>query len=126
MKKYKKVVEGMKDILECLNFYEEVREDNKNGKLKDCYEYVTGINAPMEVAETEPVDPWVNRSSGMKCRTCMYFMPKAAIDPVQYEPLFKSNGALGRCKRHAPTSSGFPAVFETDSCGDHRLDENKI
>jgi hypothetical protein len=33
---------------------------------------------------------------------------------------------LGRCRRHAPTMNGYPAVFEDDWCGDHKLDENKI
>jgi hypothetical protein len=37
-----------------------------------------------------------------------------------------ANGFLGRCRRRAPTMSGYPAVFETDWCGDHKLDENKI
>lgn len=37
-----------------------------------------------------------------------------------------SRGELGRCRRHAPTVNGFPAVFESDWCGDHKLDENKI
>jgi hypothetical protein len=34
--------------------------------------------------------------------------------------------ALGRCRRHCPTMSGFPAVFENDWCGDHKVDENKV
>lgn len=33
---------------------------------------------------------------------------------------------FGRCRRHAPTMSGFPAVFGHDWCGDHKLDETKI
>jgi hypothetical protein len=33
---------------------------------------------------------------------------------------------LGRCRRHAPTMSGYPAVFVSDWCGDHKLDENKV
>lgn len=33
---------------------------------------------------------------------------------------------LGRCRRHAPVMSGFPAVFPTDWCGDHKLDETKV
>jgi hypothetical protein len=33
---------------------------------------------------------------------------------------------IGRCRRHAPTMKGFPAVFMSDWCGDHKLDENKI
>jgi hypothetical protein len=34
--------------------------------------------------------------------------------------------SLGRCRRHAPTMSGWPAVFVNDWCGSHKLDENKI
>jgi hypothetical protein len=33
---------------------------------------------------------------------------------------------VGRCRRHAPTMSGYPAVFEDDWCGDHKVDETKI
>jgi len=33
---------------------------------------------------------------------------------------------LGRCRKHAPTLDGWPAVFESDWCGDHKLDENKV
>jgi hypothetical protein len=35
----------------------------------------------------------------------------------------KKNGRLGRCRRHAPTMSGFPVVYEDDWCGDHKLKE---
>ena len=59
-------------------------------------------------------DPWIHRSSGMRCRTCMYFCPKNTAE------------TFGRCRRHAPTMSGFPAVYPTDWCGDHKIDENKI
>ena len=55
-------------------------------------------------------DPWAHRSEGMRCRSCMWFAQKG-------------DGALGRCRRHAPTMSGFPAVFMDDWCGDHKLDE---
>jgi hypothetical protein len=64
-------------------------------------------------------DPWAHRSAGMKCRTCMWFVPKA----TQAKPGL--NGQIGRCRRHAPTMNGFPAVFEADWCGDHKLDETK-
>jgi hypothetical protein len=33
---------------------------------------------------------------------------------------------VGRCRRHAPTLQGYPVVFETDWCGDYKVDENKI
>ena len=47
-------------------------------------------------------DNWKQRSSGMICKTCMYF--------VNF-----------RCRRRAPTMKGYPAVYETDWCGDHKL-----
>lgn len=57
-------------------------------------------------------DPWKHRSQGMRCATCMWWARKG-------------DGRLGRCRRHAPTMSGYPAVFEDDWCGDHKLDETK-
>lgn len=60
-----------------------------------------------------PEDNWAHRSGGMKCITCMWFVSKGT-------------GRLGRCRRHAPTISGFVPVFEDDWCGDHRLDDTKI
>lgn len=59
-------------------------------------------------------DPWKHRSAGMRCASCMFFAPKAPRED------------FGRCRRHAPTMSGFPAVFATDWCGDHKLDESKL
>jgi hypothetical protein len=38
---------------------------------------------------------------------------------------FVEKGSLGRCRRHAPTMSGYPVVFKNDWCGDHKLDETK-
>jgi len=64
--------------------------------------------------KTKPADsrdPWEHRAAGMRCATCMWFIAKAA---------------LGRCRRHAPTMSGYPVVFPTDWCGDHKLDETKV
>lgn len=59
----------------------------------------------------EDRDPWVHRSEHMRCRTCMWFAPK--------------KGQVGRCRRHAPTMDGYPVVFESDWCGDHKLDEGR-
>jgi hypothetical protein len=53
----------------------------------------------------------------MRCKTCMWFVPKQAADGIT---------DLGRCRRHAPTGMGFPPVFVNDWCGDHRLDENRV
>ena len=61
-------------------------------------------------------DPWAHRSAGMQCRTCMWFVAKG--------DQFK----LGRCRRHSPSQVqiGFPVMFPSDYCGDHKLDETKI
>lgn len=59
-------------------------------------------------------DNWGHRSARMRCETCMWFVPKQGRD---------GQSALGRCRRRAPTLDGWPAVFVTDRCGDHKLDE---
>lgn len=71
--------------------------------------------------KTHELDPWKNRSEGMRCKSCIWFVRKG-----HGEVLGDSRGRIGRCRRHAPTMSGYPVVFEGDWCGDHRLDESKI
>ena len=61
-------------------------------------------------------DNWSYRFSGMICKTCIFFVEKKNI----------KEKILGRCRRNAPTMSGFPVVFETDWCGNHKIDENKM
>lgn len=73
-------------------------------------------------------DPWKHRSEFMKCQTCMWFVFKLPCDKEETENLSvrdKVTG-IGRCRRHAPTMMGFPAVYSQDWCGDHKLDENKV
>lgn len=60
-------------------------------------------------------DPWKHRSKGMCCKTCMWYVKKES-----------DTKNLGRCRRHAPTMNGYPVVFGSDWCGDHKLDENKL
>ncbi len=96
-------------------------------------------------------DPWKDRPKGMKCGTCIWHVlkeqrPLELVGPLpipedlNLEPgviypegaaeraviTSGPNGRLGRCRKRAPTLNGFPAVFENDWCGDHKLDENKI
>ena len=66
-------------------------------------------------------DNWKNRAHNMRCVTCMYFVPKTS-SKIKEGELFK----VGRCRRHAPTMSGFPVVFLTDWCGDHKLHEDSV
>ena len=82
-------------------------------------------------------DPWKHRSENMSCKTCMWYVRKAGRNedkaiPIKTEAdLVKVSAQaaldkIGRCRRHAPTMSGYPVVFDTDFCGDHKVDENKI
>ena len=77
-------------------------------------------------------DNWKHRSIHMRCETCMYFVEKQKMDILRLrdseEKCEEKNPSetLGRCRRNAPTMKGWPAVFETDWCGDHKLDEEKI
>ena len=63
-------------------------------------------------------DNWKNRSTGMRCCTCMYYVPK------DVDPTYASR--VGRCRRHCPTMSGWPVMFATDWCGDYKLDGNAL
>jgi hypothetical protein len=78
---------------------------------------MTGKSEPEAYPAAAVMDPWARRSARMACWEWTWFVPKAATDPV--------NTRLGRCRRHAPTMIGFPVVYLTDWCGDHKLDENK-
>ena len=68
---------------------------------------------------TTSYDPWAGRIIGMRCASCVFFVPKG--DHVD-----ETKGPFGRCRRNAPTMKGFPVVWGMDWCGEHRLDENKI
>jgi hypothetical protein len=74
-------------------------------------------------------DNWKFRSEGMRCKTCMFFVPKVyganGQIVVMGEDMPSPVYDLGRCRRHAPTMAGWPVVFVNDWCGDHKLDENK-
>jgi hypothetical protein len=67
-----------------------------------------------------PDDPWMNRSTGMRCDTCISFVLKQRLTAMPDD-----RGLIGRCRKHSPTMQGFPVVFEKDWCGDHKLDEDK-
>jgi hypothetical protein len=73
--------------------------------------------------KAKEVDPWIHRSSGMRCKTCIWFVPK---HPTEKQLMHPGMYDVGRCRRHAPTMNGYPVVFVNDWCGDHRLDENKV
>lgn len=65
------------------------------------------------VAKNYKEDNWAHRSSGMVCDTCMYYVQKGI-------------SILGRCRRRAPTLDGWPVMFSTDWCGDHKLNEENF
>lgn len=78
------------------------------------------IPAESETVDTRK-DPWKYRNSGMVCQSCCWFKEKTPEDNQKV-----GHRVIGRCRRHAPNINGFPVVFSSDWCGDHRLDENKI
>ena len=57
-------------------------------------------------------DNWINKSEMMLCKSCMYFVTKGE--------------QVGRCRRNAPTMKGWPVMFITDWCGEHKLDSDKL
>ena len=83
-------------------------------------EAYVGLDATAKASPQPAEDPWVHRSAGMRCRTCMFYVKKETTSSPDPE-----KGPIGRCRRHAPTMNGYPVVFVTDWCGDHKLDENK-
>ena len=58
-------------------------------------------------------DNWQHRAKTMLCQTCMWFVPKG-------------EGIVGRCRKKAPTLGGWPVMYPTDFCGDHKLDEGRV
>jgi len=81
-----------------------------------------------ETNMTQENDPWKHRSAGMRCQTCIWYVAKhpAAVAQGVIGGYQSAPAQIGRCRRHAPTISGYPVVYMTDWCGDHRLDENKV
>lgn len=77
-------------------------------------------------------DNWGHRADNMKCRTCMYFVPKVVYsispgpEPVELANVTNPESKVGRCRRNAPTMKGWPVLFADDWCGEHKLDETKI
>ena len=74
-----------------------------------------------------PDDPWAHRSEGMRCKSCMWFVPKWPDSfRIEGQTITAEAATLGRCRRHAPSATGFVPVFVNDWCGDHRLNENWV
>jgi hypothetical protein len=87
--------------------------------IEQSFPHAGGTLGPERVQKkVEQSDPWIHRSEGMRCKSCIWFVPKQPNNRLGYD--------LGRCRRHAPTMNGYPVVFVNDWCGDHRLDENKV
>jgi hypothetical protein len=61
-------------------------------------------------------DNWSDNST-CKCQTCRFYVLKAS----------SGTRPIGRCRRRCPVVEiGYPAVYPTDWCGEHKIDENKI
>lgn len=102
-------------MCDCEKAVQDVPYDGNLDKVK---KVMTGL----QPWQKEAKDPWMYRSEGMKCKTCIWFVPKVAGNPLVSNSVYH----LGRCRRHAPSMVGYPVVYVNDWCGDHRIDENKI
>lgn len=72
-------------------------------------------------------DPWKHRSKGMRCSTCMWCVLKEVnTTQVQNVGAGEVSIRVGRCRRHSPSMTGYPVVYENDWCGDHKVDEEKV
>jgi len=65
-------------------------------------------------------DNWEGRATGMVCGSCVFFVEKKSSVAQ------RTDHVIGRCRRSNPTMKGYPVVFSSDWCGEHKLDENKI
>jgi len=74
----------------------------------------------------KPADPWLDRSQGMRCNTCIWYVEKQKQRIGTSDSDINPLHSIGRCRRHAPTMGGYPVVTVNDWCGDHRIDENKL
>lgn len=94
--------------------------DSKTGLISGLKEAECSVEVDKDIKSDHVSyrDPWKHRSIHMTCVSCMWFVKKEADGPTL--------NSVGRCRRHAPVMSGYPVVYSTDWCGDHKLDENKV
>ncbi len=94
---------------------------NTDGTTRRTAYHLSDNGPGVEEAESRP-DNWQHRDPAMECATCMWFVEKKRTTGSDGE----DDTLFGRCRKRAPTLNGYPAVFGTDFCGDHKLDENRI
>jgi len=88
---------------------------NKNNEV---FSYQINPGAKNEKRGFKENDNWKHKSDNMICKTCMYYMKKHICLETSIE--------VGRCKRNAPSNIGFPVVFPSDWCGEHKIDHEKL
>lgn len=94
------------------NLAHNLAEDNKDNEeiiTKDVFTFFRTEAKEKEMNNTTNNDNWKDKATGMVCATCTNYAPK--------------NEYIGRCRRNAPTMKGFPAVFPSDWCGDHKMND---
>jgi hypothetical protein len=80
-------------------------------------------DTPDKPSDVLPDDPWAHRAAGMRCSTCVSYVEKLNHSGAASLTIYP---VIGRCRKHAPTLNGYPVVYPTDWCGDHKLDETKL
>lgn len=88
---------------------------------EECTEKADNRKASQEINQRGPKpaplppDPWADLGN-FRCSSCMYFNP-SRLSPAEVVNL----EGIGRCRRHAPATNGYPAVYPFDWCGDHKM-----
>lgn len=73
-----------------------------------------------DTAVPKAYDNWTNRGTFMRCHTCMWFVQKHT------EAIQRVDHLIGRCRRNAPTMSGWPVIYSDDWCGQHKINEARV
>lgn len=84
------------------------------------------MSSLLERVDEADQDPWAHRHKNMRCTTCMWFVSKVITTDKGFLAMLEKKKWVGRCRKHAPTLGGYPVVFSTDWCGDHKLDERSL
>ncbi len=115
--------EEVDHLSECLHHLEEMKRDRLERvgiPLPDPDTTLRYQEETMAAPERDVEDNWQHRGLTMLCRTCMFWVEK------QPQPGMATDRRLGRCRESSPTIKGWPAVWEDDWCGAHKLDRDKI
>lgn len=103
--------------LRCSATTKAVRGAEMPSACPKCAQVFTALGPGVSFGYKTDGDNWSNLAT-LACVTCRFFVPKTELEANLQEV------NRGRCRRHAPSMDGYPVVYPTDWCGDHKLGTN--